>query len=97
MVVDCGAIPENLLESELFGHEKGSFTGAAARRQGAFEEADGGTVFVPLAPVRAAALVVPLIAERLGASGDDAAAIATRIGPSPGSFSPARRTAPRTR
>src|SRR4051812_5104347 len=44
------------------------------------EEADGGTVFVPLAPVRAAALVVPLIAERLGASGDDAAAIATRIG-----------------
>src|SRR3954454_1149848 len=44
------------------------------------EEADGGTVFVPLAPVRAAALVVPLMAERLGASGDDAAAIATRIG-----------------
>ena len=44
------------------------------------EEADGGTVFVPLAPVRDAALVVPLIAERLGASGDDAAAIATRIG-----------------
>jgi class 3 adenylate cyclase len=44
------------------------------------EEADGGTVFVPLAPVRAAALVVVLIAERLGASGDDAAAIATRIG-----------------
>src|SRR4051812_48708558 len=44
------------------------------------EEADGGTVFAPLAPVRAAALVVPLIAERLGASGDDAAAIATRIG-----------------
>src|SRR5947207_2020437 len=44
------------------------------------EEADGGTVFVPLAPVRAAALVVPLIADRLGASGDDAAAIATRIG-----------------
>ena len=44
------------------------------------EEADGGTVFVPLAPVRDAALVVPLIAERLGASGDSAAAIATRIG-----------------
>ena len=44
------------------------------------EEADGGTVFVPLAPVRDAAVVVPLIAERLGASGDDAAAIATRIG-----------------
>ena len=44
------------------------------------DEADGGTVFVPLAPVRVAALVVPLIAERLGASGDDAAAIATRVG-----------------
>ena len=44
------------------------------------EEADGGTVFVPLAPVRDAALVVPLIAGRLGASGDNAAAIATRVG-----------------
>ena len=44
------------------------------------EEADGGTVFVPLAPVREARLVVPLIAERLGASGDSPAAIATRIG-----------------
>jgi predicted ATPase/class 3 adenylate cyclase len=44
------------------------------------EEADGGTVFVPLAPVRGAALVVPLIAGRLGASGNSAAAIATRIG-----------------
>src|SRR4051794_37945039 len=44
------------------------------------EEADGGTVFVPLAPVRNAALVVPLLAKRLGASGGDAAAIATRVG-----------------
>ena len=44
------------------------------------EEADGGTVFVPLAPVRDAALVVPMIAARLGASGDDAAAIGTRVG-----------------
>ena len=44
------------------------------------EEADGGTVFVPLAPVREAALIVPLVAARLGASGDDAAAIAARIG-----------------
>src|SRR4051812_14094668 len=44
------------------------------------EDADGGTVFVPLAPVRDTTLVVPLIAERLGASGDDAAALATRIG-----------------
>jgi two-component system response regulator GlrR len=46
VVVDCGAIPTNLLESELFGHEKGSFTGAVAMRQGAFEAADGGTVFL---------------------------------------------------
>ena len=44
------------------------------------DEADGGTVFVPLAPVRDAALVVRLIAGRLGASGDDVAAIATRVG-----------------
>jgi DNA-binding NtrC family response regulator len=46
LVVDCGAIPPNLLESELFGHEKGSFTGAVARRVGAFEEASGGTIFL---------------------------------------------------
>jgi transcriptional regulator with PAS, ATPase and Fis domain len=46
MVVDCGAIPENLLESELFGHEKGAFTGASERHIGAFEEASGGTIFL---------------------------------------------------
>jgi DNA-binding NtrC family response regulator len=46
VVLDCSAIPENLLESELFGHEKGSFTGAANRRIGAFEEASGGTIFL---------------------------------------------------
>jgi DNA-binding NtrC family response regulator len=46
VVVDCGAIPANLLESELFGHEKGAFTGAQTRRSGAFEEADGGTIFL---------------------------------------------------
>jgi transcriptional regulator with PAS, ATPase and Fis domain len=46
LVVDCGAIPANLLESELFGHEKGAFTGAAVQRIGAFEEASGGTIFL---------------------------------------------------
>jgi len=46
VVVDCAAIPGNLLESEFFGHEKGAFTGADARRRGAFEDAAGGTIFL---------------------------------------------------
>jgi len=46
IAVNCGALPETLLESELFGHEKGSFTGAAERRLGRFELADGGTLFL---------------------------------------------------
>ncbi|MDY6972617.1 MAG: sigma 54-interacting transcriptional regulator, partial [Thermodesulfobacteriota bacterium] len=46
VIINCGAIPENLLESELFGHEKGAFTGAVGRKIGRFEQADQGTVFL---------------------------------------------------
>lgn len=46
MIFDCGAVPANLIESELFGHEKGSFTGATMTRQGIFELAHGGTLFL---------------------------------------------------
>lgn len=46
VVVNCGAIPEGLIESELFGHERGSFTGATSARIGSFEQANGGTIFL---------------------------------------------------
>ncbi len=46
ITVNCGAIPEGIIESELFGHERGSFTGAAEQRKGYFELADGGTIFL---------------------------------------------------
>ena len=46
IAVNCGAIPEGTIDSELFGHEKGSFTGALADRKGYFEVADGGTIFL---------------------------------------------------
>ncbi|MEX0648705.1 MAG: sigma-54 dependent transcriptional regulator [Balneolaceae bacterium] len=46
VIVNCGAIPEGIIESELFGHEKGSFTGAHEARKGYFEKADGGTIFL---------------------------------------------------
>ena len=46
VVVNCGTLPGNLIESDLFGHEKGSYTGAVAKREGKFELADGGTIFL---------------------------------------------------
>ena len=46
IAVNCGAIPEGTIDSELFGHEKGSFTGATSNRKGYFEVADGGTIFL---------------------------------------------------
>jgi two-component system, NtrC family, response regulator AtoC len=46
VAINCGALPESILESELFGHERGSFTGASAQKRGLFEEAQGGTLFL---------------------------------------------------
>ena len=73
IAVNCGAIPDTLLDSELFGHEKGAFTGALARKRGRFERADGGTIFLdeiaempPQAQVRLLRVLQNREIERLG-------------------------------
>jgi transcriptional regulator with GAF, ATPase, and Fis domain len=73
--VNCGAIPESLIDSELFGHEKGAFTGAVAEKRGRFERADGGTIFLdeigelpPQAQVRLLRVLQDREIERVGGS-----------------------------
>ncbi len=61
VTVNCGAIPENLLESELFGYEKGAFTGAAGRKPGRFDRANGGTLFLDEVGELSLALQVKLL------------------------------------
>jgi len=82
--LNCGAISPNLIESELFGHEKGSFTGATERRFGCFERADGGTLFLDEITEMSADLQVKLLralesntVQRVG--GNDAIAIDVRV------------------
>jgi len=61
VVINCGAFPESLLESELFGHEKGAFTGAVKRKSGLFEIADAGTLFIDEVSEMSPAMQVKLL------------------------------------
>lgn len=84
VAINCGAIPENLLESELFGHEKGAFTGASNRVQGKVEYAEGGTLFLdeigemsPLLQVKLLRFLQEKVIQRVG--GREDIAVDTRI------------------
>ncbi len=84
VAVNCAALPESLIESELFGHEKGSFTGANARRIGRFEQADGGTFFLdevgdlsPLVQTKLLRVLQERTIERVG--GDQTIRVDVRI------------------
>lgn len=77
VTINCGAIPENLMESEMFGHKKGSFTGAIADKQGLFEVANGGTLFLdevgelpPSIQVKLLRAIQERIIRRVGATDD---------------------------
>ena len=74
--VNCGAIPETLIDSELFGHEKGAFTGALSQKRGRFERANGGTIFLdevaelpPQAQIRLLRVIQEKEIERVGGTG----------------------------
>lgn len=84
VAVNCGAFTESLLESELFGHEKGAFTGAVARHEGAFERAQGGTLFldeIALAPMPVQSRLLRALEERevLRVGGRDPVKVDVRI------------------
>jgi transcriptional regulator with GAF, ATPase, and Fis domain len=84
VVINCSAYPANLLESELFGHEKGAFTGAVRQKTGRFEQADGGTVFLdeigeipPSAQIKLLRVIQTQKFERIG--GEQTLAVSVRI------------------